>query len=518
MERELRRLDAIRDYDAKFSPKMLHDHEMVLDYARDMKSGFNHFLRYMLPFIMKENSNVVSTSADTLQEHHIQFGNVVIGPPVHVEADGSITRVTPDEARRRNLTYAVPIFVDVLYSKYKLVETVTDDDSGPTGESVGTAGPGPAPWLKTEAYHRVPLGESLRYRELPLCEFPVMVRSDGCATAGEIVPDNECKIDKGGYFIINGHQKIVQPLKKRRPNIMITYACKVGRFDYQTEIRSIRNDEKFRSTSTLYVLAKKTPTGVMIYVRVPYVKCDIPIVALFRFLGIETREDINDAIFGPTSLTAVGAPPMLRAMETRLRSEFGCNYDEPTACLELPELYEAIGKSGLREPDPMKRRRQVHQQVTGECLPHIGYDNSESTRKKKAVYLGFIIRRLLATTLDPERFPPDSLDFEGNKYVELCHTTLAVMFRQLFGTFVRTLRNKIFSASKENRDIDIVQLITNNSLTRDVFKAFNKGEVTVQKDRSNGASGVIQLMVATNFLTQQSHLGRINTPMSREGK
>lgn len=165
MERELRQLDAIRDYDAKFSPKMLQDHEMVLDYARDMKSGFNHFLRYMLPFIMKENSNVVSTSADTLQEHHIQFGNVVIGPPVHVEADGSITRVTPDEARRRNLTYAVPIFVDVLYSKFKLVEAATDD-SGPVGESVGTAGPGPAPWLKTEAFNRVPLGESLRYAKL----------------------------------------------------------------------------------------------------------------------------------------------------------------------------------------------------------------------------------------------------------------------------------------------------------------------------------------------------------------
>lgn len=63
----------------------------------------------------------------------------------------------------------------------------------------------------------------------------------------------ECLYDQGGYFIIRGNAKVIQPQKVQRINVHITHAPagRPGQLPITCEIRSLRSDEKFRSTSTL---------------------------------------------------------------------------------------------------------------------------------------------------------------------------------------------------------------------------------------------------------------------------
>ena len=72
-----------------------------------------------------------------------------------------------------------------------------------------------------------------------------------------------------------------------------------------------------------------------------------------------------------------------------------------------------MGHGMYNEADltPDKVRRQVQQQILGELLPHVGFDDSALTAFKKAVYLRTMIWKCLDVYLG--FVDADDRDFEG---------------------------------------------------------------------------------------------------------
>ncbi|CAN0000920.1 unnamed protein product, partial [Discosporangium mesarthrocarpum] len=95
----------------------------------------------------------------------------------------------PHEARLRNLTYAAPLYCDIACKSYE-----ADQDPKGWQQEPGTE----------------------EERENPkefLGWVPIMLRSSFCVLVGrsdkELTELGECIYDQGGYFVINGSEKVV---------------------------------------------------------------------------------------------------------------------------------------------------------------------------------------------------------------------------------------------------------------------------------------------------------------------
>ena len=251
-----------------------------------------------------------------------------------------------------------------------------------------------------------------------------------------------------------------------------------------------------------------------ITICVPFLKPNLPIIAVFRLLGFHDITQIESLVW-PTG--SKDQPDQAAA-----RRVFGACMAHEFATAHMDRLYEVVGstltiggvKGDVSNLDKIKK--QVSHQINGELLPHVGFDESEITRTKKAIYLGIIIRRMIAVYLGDE--PQDDRDFEGFKFIQTCAATLAILFRQLFNNFNKMLRNRIYDLAKKGKHVDVASLIIRADTMPQLLSAFSDGEVTVQKESSNAGTKVIQLVQQVNMLSLPCHVERVNTPVNRDGK
>lgn len=461
-------------YSNEVQDLVLESYKRVTSYASDAIAHYEHFMDHMMPYIIVKNSRVDVPSKDGAEKHVVQLRNIVVHRPSIDDSDpalrslktGQLDPLYPSEARARGLTYSAQILVDVEHSVYEMNEGKWE--------------------LK---------GTPVVFKEMPLFEMPVMLRSKYCYTSLDL--SGECWMDLGGYFIIRGNAKVIQPQKVQRINVHLVKGQKHNQVDM--DIRSLRADEKFRSTSTLYMHLGGSPP--VITVDIPFLKSGLPVICLFRFLGVHDQEQIE---------------ALLNHQDEANRRLFAANYSHPLAKSAFEDILDLAGSSlTVSDPSPEKIRRQVVQQVAGELLPHMGYDDSAHTRVKKLAYLSIIIRRMLDVYTG--KADADDRDFEGYKSVQMSAGVLSVMFRQQFAAYMKMLRNRIYDRAKKGKHLDVSTLMS-DGLTRDVLKAFSEGEVTVQKDASNAGTSVIQMAQQVNSLGIQTHIQRVSTALPRDGK
>ena len=114
-------------------------------------------------------------------KHQLKFGQIYVSTATISEASGETTTLFPREARLRNLTYATPLYVDV-------TKRLVDDRDGSI--------------IKESEHEKLFCGE-----------VPIMLRSRICRlyehSDKELFELGECQYDQGGYFIVNGTEKVL---------------------------------------------------------------------------------------------------------------------------------------------------------------------------------------------------------------------------------------------------------------------------------------------------------------------
>jgi len=521
-----------------FQKQLLDSHNRVNGYAKFQKHSFDHLMHVLVPHIISEFSSpaVLHDSVSTGRRHVVTFGKVTMGKPNHRESDGKVCMILPEEARQRQLDYCLPVMVDVKHEVFPLdPATVSSSSSGASSFGQNDDDGGPDESAPEWTMHLPQLEKRVVYREVPFFEMPVMVQSEFCALhgmsrlpspnggwdgSGLKQPVAECPKDEGGYFVIRGLDRTLQMQEALCTNTPFVFAVKQPhKYGFMCEVRS-RHELKMRSTSTLrvYVTTRKGGTPPEINVVLPFlVNMDVPLVSVFRMLGFHDLAQIEAFIMGPTKL-----PHIVPHVAVVL--------NHATARMSMDEVFEYVGRTGTKETTVDARKRYLVHLCANELLPHLGLTNTPIEMYRKAMYLGILVRRVLLAYCDaPAGFRGDeveSLDVDevddrdhyANKRIATAGTMIALLLRQHLRKFIKTLRRTLATLIENRKPLDIGNIVKTHKITADLRYAFRTGNWSVQRSTTNQNVGITQIVNRMSHLALKSQIGRINTPINRDGK
>lgn len=456
--------------------------------------SFDEFIETTIQSLVLEDSTLIldqpaqhTTANDNISKRYeITFGKIYLSRPTMTEADGTTHPMFPQEARLRNLTYSSPLYVDM--GKRVLVSKDTEFTSA---DDVVWE---PVVNQADDVISKIYIGK-----------VPIMVRSKFCMLRdlkeSEFYDLRECPYDQGGYFVINGSEKVLIAQERSAANIVQVFKKSApSPISHIAEIRSaLEKGSRLISSMAIKLMAKGDKT---IKATIPYVKSDIPIVLVFRALGVVPDGDILEHICYDQNDTE-----MLEMLKPCIEEGF--------VVQEREVALDFIGRRGsamgiTRE----KRMRYAKDILQKELLPNITQVEGFETRK--AFFLGYMIHKLLLVAL--ERSDPDDRDHFGKKRLDLAGPLLAQLFRILFKKLTRDIYRYMQKCVETNKDFTVQLAVKSNTITNGLKYSLATGNWGDQKKAMSTRAGVSQVLNRYTFSSTLSHLRRTNTPIGRDGK
>jgi DNA-directed RNA polymerase II subunit RPB2 len=132
--------------------------------------------------------------------------------------------------------------------------------------------------------------------------------------------------------------------------------------------------------------------------------------------------------------------------------------------------------------------------------------------RSKVIFLLMAAVKLARVSIGDLR--EDDRDDYAIKRVDDPGMLCALLYRQLFRSFLKSLTLQIHRATEAGREVNIMDAITHRRMTSGFRYAFTTGMWGIQSSQC----GVVQLMTRQTILASISHRRRINTPVNRDGK
>ena len=410
-------------------------------------------------------------------DHDIQvrMKNMTLGPPTIREANGSEHPSSPLECRLRKLTYMSPIYLDF-------------------------------------TIHRDDLPQPIVEEKVQIGSVPIMVRSRRCnlnpahIDANRNLSPNQSEEDKehyhrllegkgedpydpGGYFIINGTERVLISMEDLAPNRVTVEMNK--RYARKTEVAKIFSQKDgVRKPLTV----EKRKDGMLMVKISSAGTTAIPVVLLMRSLGIDNDQEIFQAIAGPTETFK-----FIVANLNEVKDNEEYNVENQEEAMQWLEKKFAAGQQ------KEYREQRIQNLLDKELLPHLG--NTEDNRKKKAIFLGRIVRQVLEMAINNKE--PNDKDHYANKRVRLAGDLIEDLFRVSLQQLARDLKYQLERHHNRKRDLKITSCLRPDVLTSKVMHALATGNWV------GGRSGVSQLLDRTSFLAALSHMRRVTSPLVR---
>ena len=464
--------------------------------------SFNDFISIKIPDIVKQY-NPINVYHEYSEQHNmykkeiiIHFNDVYISKPTIHENNGSTKVMFPTEARLRNFTYASPIFVDI---KITIINKM--------GENL----------------HIIDKKEK-ELKKISIGKIPIMVQSSYCNLKDEKIDisiHSECKYDYGGYFIINGSEKVLICQERQAENK--AYAFKNikqnTKYSHIVEMKSV-NSEKISPAKTINVklTSKQGDTGRLIKASIPHIRQDIPLFILFRCIGIESDKEIikyillDDNIKNKSDYIDLLRPSIEEASNIQTQN---------LAQEYLLKYLNILGNPKEIKLDNDQKIKYLVDVLKSEMFPHVG-----KNFMKKGLSLGYMVKKLLDLYLD--KIPQDDRDSYINKRIDTPGVLMANIFRQYFTKLIKDMRNCIMKELNSgpwkvtNKLEDLIN-ITNiykiiKSTTIDVGMKYSLATGNWGIKNISKKVGVAQVLSRLSYNSTLSHCRRINTPIEKTGK
>lgn len=420
-----------------------------------------------------------------------------ITKPMHIASDGTQTIMTPFMARMNNLTYAANIYVDI----HVITEALNADGVVERNE-----------------------------QQLPnVCigKIPIMVRSKAC-TLSQIpevayAKDNhECRYDLGGYFIINGNEKVVISQDRISENQTLVFHPNGNTDGLYAEIRSMPDGVFLPpKTTNLHMSGKPNHMGRVIRMSASFLRTDVPVFVMFRALGVESDRDILMHIMFDV------VDPKNERMLQELAACADDAADVHTQADAIQVLLKILGTTGTpREylEQPGRAVQILKNTIRNDFLAHVG-----PSFQRKALYLGYMVRKLLRIHLGYQ--PYDNRDNYLHKRIDTPGILFSTLFRQCYGKLIKDVRNQVVRElntwrAQPNTPLNLITpsnvhcFFRTSVIDTGLRYALSTGNWGVKSIGSfqNIRQGVAQVLNRLSYLSTLSHLRRINTPMEKNGK
>lgn len=412
--------------------------------SRQHLDSYNRFVETMLQEIIDEQE-IIETA---FPEVKFKLGKIEVLKPVSREADGSEVEITPFEARVRNITYASPMYLEIT-----LVENGVES-------------------IKDKVY---------------IGDLPIMIKSKldplSKMSPEELIKINEDPDDPGGYFIINGTEKVIIAQEDMVTNRVLVDEGKAGSNVLYTA-KAISSTGSYRISVMMEL--HKDGTITISFGGVPG---KLPFAILMRALGFEKDQDIVYAV----SLNPEVQSLLLPSLEA---SRSIATVDD---ALDYIGTRVAIGQ--VRE-NRIERAKQV---IDKYFFPHLG--SSPKDRRKKGFFLAQMANMLLELSLGWRE--PDDRDHYANKRLKLAGDLLATLFRASFKNFVKDFNYQAEKVLTRSKRFKISSIVRSDVMTERIRHALATGTWV------GGKTGVSQLLDRTNWMSMLSHLRRVVSPLSR---
>ncbi len=411
--------------------KYLEDHNLVESNIR----SFNNFINYRMQEIIEELNETIDS-----EDVEIKLERIRVDKPQIFEADGSSHLITPAEARIRGLTYSAPVHVEITIKQMGQIES-----------------------------HDVEIGK-----------IPMIVKSELCNLYGmdkeELIKNYIDPQEPGGYFIINGNERVIvmtedlaenQPfIEKAKDRIMLRLFSKRGSYRIPVSLTD-------------------TNEGIL---EVSFSRFrNIPVIIILKALGMTKESDIAKYIGKENDSLIVNL------------YEYANIQNEEEAMMEIAEKTSLQGtKKEILD--------RIKQRIDSYFLPHIGLKKEH--RIEKAITLCKFIKQFFVAKDNPENLTDK--DHYANKRVRMSGDLLGDLFRINMNILLRDIQHSLQKVQKRKKFYSIKTIAKSTLFTHRVESAIATGNWIGER------SGVTQNMDKTNYLAILSQLQRVSSMLPGE--
>ena len=412
----------------KENPNFLVDHHLE-SYNRFINNDIYQLITQNNPISF--NKNLKKIDGEDVAFHSCDMyiggkkGNLIRFAKPILHENGVNNYLYPNIARLQNLTYAFSIVVDIEF-EFKINNQVE---------------------------------ETLMIKDIFFGDIPIMVQSQMCILHG-MTPETrfnmgECKIDPGGYFIIDGSEKTIISQERFANNILrLSKTPNQDTYSYIAEIRSESEDESkpVRETKVRMISYNdeeninlkedemkriKQTVKQQLVVDIPNINMPIPLFIVFRALGIISDKDI-------IKMCVPDDDPIMMELLRPSIYDAGKIYTQ-----QLAIEYMAPFTKYLRD-------YHVYFILCDYFLPHINnlvepdrhfsYDLLE-----KAHFLGYMVNKILRLSTDLD-VPTDRDSFQF-KRVEPSGVLLSDLFKEFYKAQIKDIIRTLDIAHNEHEGV-----------------------------------------------------------------
>lgn len=407
--------------------------------------SYNSFMEKELDNILEENREIIPTIIPhNIDDFKIRLDKIWAVKPEITEADGSKRNIFPVEARLRKLTYSAPTWI-----------TVSAHINGVQRESFDTQ----------------------------IGNIPIMLKSKWCHLHGlskqDLIEKGEDPDEPGGYFIINGTEKVLITIEDLASNKFLIEHESAGTSEYTGKLFSEYGS--FKIPHTMEYL--KDGLFYLTFTRVRR----IPIIVLIKALGLLKDEEITRLVSSEKQYDQV----IINLIE------FSSIKTEEEA---LDYISKKIGITQSKEIR-IERMREILDKY---LLPHLGIKKED--RIFKAYNLCKMIKKFLKVSSG--QLPTDDKDHYMNKKLKLSGDLLADLLRLNLKVLIGDLLYNFQRMVKRGKFPTIKNLIREKLLTQRIYSSMATGTWV------SGRKGISQRIQRLNYLEMLSHLQRVVSPLS----
>lgn len=411
---------------------------------------------------------------------------VFINKPTIVE-NGEARLLYPNEARLRDLTYQSELFANIHV-------TIRQSSTGQNDKII------------EKIFKNVKIGA-----------IPIMLHSKLCVLHNQpqsvLREMGECIYDQGGYFVVDGKEKVIVAQERIATNRIFINKSKDLKYSHEGLIRcTSEKNPLFPKTTYLYVNAVRENSDMVdnaISITIPNVAMPIPIFVLFRALGVESDKDILEYItYDVADIVNQNIIEFLRYSILDCRGV----YTQEDAFKYIANFVERKNIDKLRYI------------LVNDLFPNVGY-----SFKNKAMFLGHIVRKIVKVALGATQ-ETDRDDYKF-KRVDISGFLLANLFRDYYNQFRNVVRNNIDRAylygpwktsglenliNKGNMNTIFQPHIIEDGMRKSLKGSWGKlmmKDNLDYKDLENIKQEIVQDLNRFSYAGTISHLRRCNTPL-----
>jgi len=427
----------------------------------------------------------------------LRFGDIHLAPASIHENNGSLKVMLPNEARKRSFTYSANQYVDLYIKTMVLVEGTTYE-------------------IEEKCLKKIQFGK-----------IPIMLHSNHLCVLSK--KDNqtlkdfeECIYDRGGYFIVNGSEKVLVSQERKWENKVYCFKSSKSqnKYSHTAEISSIGHDDFYNpKTNQVKLTSKIGINGKTIKVSLPNIRHDVPLFIFYRLLGIESDKAILEYILN--DIECGESEEFLNLIKPSLEEANG--YITREACVDyvIKYIQQVNIKDKTDKLDRSRKLQLLDDILHNDFLPHMG-----KNLKMKSYFLGYMTKKMLSVYL--KKLPYDDRDSYLNKKLDTPGILMGNLYKLYFNKLIKEIKtqlNKEFNngswkANNQFHDIinmsNIYKIVKNITIERGLKYGLSTGNWGIRNMQSK--QGIAQVLSRLTYNSTLSHLRRINTPIEKSGK